>query len=153
MNMVFYVLYAFIGIVATIDDVKDLKVKNRTIILLGILSILSKFDSFFSAEILAEAVFDLAVSFFIFLTFLFFSAITNSMGGGDIKFLLPYHFFLGHEKGILSIILSFILLMVYGRAKKLKRDEGKRVAIPFIPFLFSSSVIIIILENLMKGNR
>ena len=67
--------------------------------------------------------------------FLFIIALMGPMGGGDIKIMAGFALYLGLEKTILALMLSFILGGVIGVLLIVFKIKGRKDHIPFGPFL------------------
>jgi len=67
--------------------------------------------------------------------FLFLIALFGPMGGGDIKIMAGFALYLGLEKTILALMLSFILGGVIGILLIVFKIKGRKDHIPFGPFL------------------
>lgn len=67
--------------------------------------------------------------------FLFIIAIIGPMGGGDIKIMAGFALFMGLEKTILALLLSFILGGIIGILLILFKIKGRKDQMPFGPSL------------------
>lgn len=83
----------------------------------------------------------LALAFLIGGGFLFIIAIMGPMGGGDIKIMAGFGLYLGLERTILALMLSFILGGVIGVLLILLKIKGRKDHIPFGPFLGLGTLI------------
>jgi len=83
----------------------------------------------------------LALAFLIGGGFLFIIAIIGPMGGGDIKIMAGFGLYLGLERTILALMLSFILGGVIGVLLILLKIKGRKDHIPFGPFLGLGTLI------------
>jgi leader peptidase (prepilin peptidase)/N-methyltransferase len=73
--------------------------------------------------------------------FLFVIALIGPMGGGDIKIMAGFALFLGFEKTILALLLSFTLGGIIGILLIVTKIKGRKDNIPFGPFLGMGSYI------------
>jgi len=77
----------------------------------------------------------LVLAFLIGGGFLFIIAIIGPMGGGDIKIMAGFALYLGLEKTILALLMSFVLGGIIGVLLILFKIKGRKDHIPFGPFL------------------
>ena len=77
----------------------------------------------------------LILGFLVGAGFLFIIAVIGPMGGGDIKIMAGFSLYLGLERTVLALMLSFILGGVIGLLLILFKIKGRKDYIPFGPFL------------------
>ena len=73
---------------------------------------------------------------------------TNGMGWGDAEVFFIFGLFLGIEKTILLIFLSFILGGAAGIILLLLNPAARKMKMPFVPFIASAALI-----NVLFGNE
>lgn len=73
--------------------------------------------------------------------FLFIIAMIGPMGGGDIKIMSGFALFLGLEKTVLALMLSFILGGLIGMILIVSKIKNRKDHIPFGPFLGIGTLI------------
>jgi leader peptidase (prepilin peptidase)/N-methyltransferase len=89
----------------------------------------------------------LGLAFLIGGGFLFIIAVIGPMGGGDIKIMAGFALYLGLERTILALMLSFILGGVIGLLLILLKIKGRKDYMPFGPFLGLGTLISFIYFN------
>lgn len=67
---------------------------------------------------------------------------TDSLGGGDIKLSAAIGSFFGFGTGLLILIVSLLLLLICGKAKKAE-------TLPFAPFALAGVVVIDLIQILI----
>ncbi|MGE5628512.1 MAG: prepilin peptidase [Solirubrobacterales bacterium] len=73
--------------------------------------------------------------------------LTNGMGFGDAEICAMAGLFLGLEKTVLMVVISFIAGGIAGGYFMLSKEKGRKDSIPFAPFIAFSSIITIIFGN------
>ncbi|SES65198.1 prepilin peptidase [[Clostridium] polysaccharolyticum] len=113
-------LYIMVLIYAAYKDIKTLQVKNWVHVSIVILALMGRFH-------ILEA-------FLITLPFLVLAVKTNSIGGGDIKFIFANTCLLGIEKMYEALLIGFgMLSFQYLIMKRNKKKMNKKV--PLLPYL------------------
>lgn len=129
------IILASIVLVVSVIDFKHYIIPDKISLFTFLTSIL------FALVIRDLSIKSLVLAFLLGGGFLFLIAIVGPMGGGDIKIMAGYAIYLGFQKTVLALLLSFILggligILLIGLRIKKRKDH-----IPFGPFLGLGSLI------------
>lgn len=124
-----YILIILICMYASYTDLKEMKIKNNTIIIALILSCIFMVLDFRFENIICSIV-----------IFLLLFSVSKYIGGGDIKILSIIPLFIGLKIFDLFFFLSIIYLGTYIFMKIKKRYSKK----PLAPMIFISLILAII---------
>jgi len=129
------VVLASIVLVMSMIDLKHYIIPDE----ISIFTILSRLVFFF---ILRDITFQsLLLAFLLGGGFLFIIALIGPMGGGDIKIMAGFALFLGLEKTIMALMLSFIFGGIIGLFLILFKIKGRKDQMPFGPYLGLGSLV------------
>jgi len=145
LNIYFFkaIVLASIVLVMSMIDLKHYIIPDE----LSVFTIVSGIIFFF---IIGDMSFkSLILAFLIGGGFLFIIALIGPMGGGDIKIMAGFALFLGLERTILALMMSFILGGVIGVLLILFKIKGRKDHIPFGPFLGLGTLISFVYFNVI----
>lgn len=135
MSLLIHVLYGITILVAAVYDYKTMQVKpwaNIGIIALGLL------ENIWNIPLL------LFEAIVIGLVFLCIAIKTDSIGGGDVKFIFANTLFLGFIKVYIGLLIGFgILSLQYLIRKIIFRKRYKKNKIPLLPYLVTGFLIVL----------
>lgn len=132
------IIYFCILIYASYVDKKFEIVESKTYFLLCIVSIVYAKELIF---------YHLIGAVIITAPILIFAALTNSMGGGDIKFIFLNTMIQGMSKSYFSVMVGFLIVVIHYLIKKLFRRNQKKEKMPLVPYLSIGYMIGFVILN------
>lgn len=134
--IIIHLLYITALLYASIIDYNKQIVNNKVLIAIIILYF---FSIFFNLRLVHNIVPALILGIIV----LIFSAYTNSMGGGDVKFIFVNCLYHGFFNSINALIIGFTILCFY--IMVLRKKEGSIALVPFL----SAGYTFILFRNLI----
>lgn len=132
-------VYVVLLLYAAYTDYQKKEISDFVILGILILALSNLFSGF---------LFHLLGAFMIALPFLYIGIKTDSIGGGDIKFIFANGCYLGFGISYGGILLGFLLVLIKSAVKKLQGTYNRKEEIALAPYL-SAGYLVVVAINLL----